>query len=299
MTLERIDTQSGDIVLSDHIFELPSEGQVDEQYKAIMQFQQAVRSNLKEGLSRDYGTIPGTKKPTLLKPGAEKIMRLARVACQYTILNQVEDWDRPLFSYTVKCHVRIGPGGPIIEEGLGECNTLEAKYENSNAYSMKNTMLKMAKKRALVDAALAIGRLSDLFTQDIDDDPKAFVAKKESADEYPYTNKYGDEVHGFCDEHQKEWKRTQNQIKNNIKTPNHFLRDGEYCNMPKETPSAAPVPQEMTRAELEKKCKAQKWNLKDLEEALGTTLDDFLNNDGTPFTAWQNICSYKQRPDLM
>ncbi len=110
MTIEKIDPQSEELVLSDHIFELPSVGEVDEQYKAIMQFQNAVRTNLKEGLQRDYGTIPGTNKPTLLKPGAEKIMRLARVACEYTIINQVEDWDRPLFSYTVKCHVRIGAG---------------------------------------------------------------------------------------------------------------------------------------------------------------------------------------------
>ena len=118
------------------------------------------------------------------------------------------------------------------------------------------------------------------------------------ADEYPYTNKYGDEVHGFCDEHQKEWKRTQKQIEKNVKIPNHFW-EGEFCDMPQETLSAAPVPQEMTRAELEKKCKAQKWNKKDLEEALGSTLDEFLNDNGTPFTAWQNICSYKQRPELM
>ena len=34
---------------------------------------------------------------------------------------------------------------------------------------MDNTVLKMAKKRALVDAALLVGSLSDVFTQDIED----------------------------------------------------------------------------------------------------------------------------------
>jgi hypothetical protein len=97
----------------------------------------------------------------------------------------------------------------IVSEGLGECNSMESKYrwrwawpndvseeqrqhlrtvpgrareintkrgkawqyrlDNEDIYSQVNTILKMAKKRALVDAALSAGRLSDLFTQDIED----------------------------------------------------------------------------------------------------------------------------------
>jgi len=36
-------------------------------------------------------------------------------------------------------------------------------------YTMDNTVLKMAKKRALVDAALLVASLSDVFTQDLED----------------------------------------------------------------------------------------------------------------------------------
>jgi hypothetical protein len=45
------------------------------------------------------------------------------------------------------------------------------RLDNEDIYSQVNTILKMAKKRALVDAALSAGRLSDVFTQDIEDMP--------------------------------------------------------------------------------------------------------------------------------
>jgi hypothetical protein len=44
------------------------------------------------------------------------------------------------------------------------------KVENDDIYTQVNTLLKMAKKRALVDAAIALARCSDMFTQDMDDE---------------------------------------------------------------------------------------------------------------------------------
>ena len=46
---------------------------------------------------------------------------------------------------------------------------METKYKKGDPYTLDNTVLKMAKKRALVDAALLVGSLSDVFTQDIED----------------------------------------------------------------------------------------------------------------------------------
>ena len=40
----------------------------------------------------DYGIIPGTVKPTLLKPGAEKICMLFGLTPQYEFLKNVEDF---------------------------------------------------------------------------------------------------------------------------------------------------------------------------------------------------------------
>ena len=52
---------------------------------------------------------------------------------------------------------------------MGAANTKERKYLKQDPFSVDNTVLKMAKKRALVDAALLVGSLSDIFTQDIED----------------------------------------------------------------------------------------------------------------------------------
>lgn len=45
----------------------------------------------------------------------------------------------------------------------------EEKVENPDIYDVRNTVLKMAMKRAMVSAALGLGCLSELFTQDIED----------------------------------------------------------------------------------------------------------------------------------
>lgn len=183
---------------------LPSEEQFIKDILAINRFQQVARANLIPG--QDYGVIPGTTKPTLLKPGAEKIAKLLGLADEYIIEDKLENWDKPFFRYLIKCKLVSVITGIVISEGLGECNSMESKYryrwlgerdlpqgmdktklvaqerhsrtggrwttyrlDNEDIYSQVNTILKMAKKRALVDAALSAGRLSQVFTQDIED----------------------------------------------------------------------------------------------------------------------------------
>ncbi len=183
---------------------LPNETQFVKDISAINRFQQIVHQHMVQG--HDYGIIPGTKKPTLLKPGAEKIAKLLGLADQYNILDRQEDWNRPFFRYLIKCSLTSVNTNVVISEGLGECNSMESKYryrwlgerdlpngidktklvsqerkvkngghwfvyriDNDDIFSQVNTILKMAKKRALVDAALSAGRLSEVFTQDIED----------------------------------------------------------------------------------------------------------------------------------
>ncbi len=183
---------------------LPEEGQFRASIQAINKFQQIVHANLVK--DQDYGVIPGTSKPTLLKPGAEKIAKLLGLADEYIVVDRQEDWQKPFFHYLIKCQLRHIASGVVVSEGLGECNSLESKYrwrwvkeddlpkgmdraslvsevrhaktgghwtvyrlENDDIYSQVNTILKMSKKRALVDAALSAGRLSNVFTQDIED----------------------------------------------------------------------------------------------------------------------------------
>ncbi len=61
------------------------------------------------------------------------------------------------------CGAKFPPGDKAIEgQQLG-------RVENPDMADVANTVLKMAKKRAMVDAALALARCSDLFGQDLED----------------------------------------------------------------------------------------------------------------------------------
>ncbi len=181
---------------------LPDETTFRAGLEAIRRFQAIVKSQMIEG--HDFGVIPGTQKPTLLKPGAEKITKLLGLADEYIIMEQVENWDKPFFHYLIKSQLRHLGTGIVLSEGVGECNSYESKYryrwlfasqipegalkpnvtriiktkkgpakqyrfDNDDIFSQVNTVLKMAKKRAMVNAALSAGRLSDIFTQDIED----------------------------------------------------------------------------------------------------------------------------------
>jgi len=131
----------------------------------ITQFQKVVQSQLMQ--NHDYGVIPGTPKPTLLKPGAEKILMLLGLRSEFDIVDSTRDFDKGFFQYQVKC--KLYHGDMLVTEGLGSCNNRERKYIKMDPYTMDNTVLKMAKKRALVDAALLVASLSDVFTQDLED----------------------------------------------------------------------------------------------------------------------------------
>ncbi|MDE3837904.1 hypothetical protein C0966_00580 [Bacillus methanolicus] len=131
----------------------------------ISQFQMVVQNTLKPNF--DFGVIPGTPKPTLFKPGAEKILMMFGVTSEYEVVERVQDYQKGFFAFTVKC--LIFKNGTKITEGVGHCNTKEKKYINQDPFTLANTCLKMAKKRAQIDATLTLASLSEVFTQDIED----------------------------------------------------------------------------------------------------------------------------------
>ena len=63
---------------------------------------------------QDYGLIPGCKKPSLLKPGAEKLCDIFGFAKHVVVLHQVEDWERGVFAYTVKV-ILVSKGTGLTE----------------------------------------------------------------------------------------------------------------------------------------------------------------------------------------
>ena len=117
----------------------------------------------------DFGLIPGCKKPSLYKSGAEKLTDIFGFSKRFEVLNRVEDWDKKIFHYEVKAILVNKRTGMVEAEGLGSCCNKEKKYQFQDAYNIINTLLKMAKKRAFVDAVLSATRSSGIFTQDIED----------------------------------------------------------------------------------------------------------------------------------
>jgi len=139
--------------------------QVQQTMQKITQFQKVIQQTLHQ--NHDFGVIPGTQKPTLLKAGAEKILMMLGLRSEFEIVDSTRDFENGFFQYQVRC--KLFKGDMLITEGLGSCNTKEKKYTNQDPFTIDNTVLKMAKKRALVDAALLVGSLSDIFTQDLED----------------------------------------------------------------------------------------------------------------------------------
>ena len=192
--------------------------EIKSQVQLIQEVMQAV---MQEGYH--YGVIPGTEKPTLLKPGAEKLTTTFRLApLLHVETRELANGHR---EYQVRCTLVHIPTERVYGEGVGLCSTLESRYryrnadrtcpdcgrttiikgkaeygggwlcfqrkggcgakfaeqdlsivsqaagrvENTDLADTYNTVLKMAKKRALVDATLTATAASDIFTQDLED----------------------------------------------------------------------------------------------------------------------------------
>ena len=185
--------------------------------------QQIMSAAMKEG--EHFGRIPGCgDKPALLKPGAEKLCLLFRLAPAYDV--EERQHERGHREYRVTTTLTSIISGVLIGQGVGSCTTLENKYrfragpaevtdrvvprayweirqddpakaqeliggkgftvkkvdgqgwmvarggekvETDNPADHYNTVLKMAKKRALVDAVLTTTAASDIFAQDLEE----------------------------------------------------------------------------------------------------------------------------------
>jgi len=240
---------------------LPDRDETTRKLKAIRDFQEVVKSELREG--SDFGIIPGTDKPCLLQPGAQKISKLLNLSERFEVVETIKEWDKaqafpmtafPLFYYVVRCRLYAMGTETQVAEGMGECSSLEMKYryrwipahelppyldpaqlkqrggtlfefnfalekketsgkygkppaywekfqqaidngtarkaerntkngerpgweiddftyrvQNEDICDQVNTILKISCKRAFVYANLSVGRLSDVFTQDLED----------------------------------------------------------------------------------------------------------------------------------
>jgi hypothetical protein len=207
---EEVDTETGEVLEGD---EMPNGRAVAVQKREqvaglirpvappseVLAAQEETRALIEEALTkgRDYDVIPGTNKPSLLKPGGERITAAMGCFPRYRIAEREVDHDREfewtkrkkrfeqgrfvgweeesgvshgLYRYVIECDIVHRGSGVVIGHGIGACSTMESRYIDRPRDS-ENTVLKMAEKRAFVGAVLNAFGLSDQFTQDVEDNP--------------------------------------------------------------------------------------------------------------------------------
>lgn len=151
-----------------------------------------------------FGIVPGSKKPSLYKPGAEVLAVAFHIAPSFKV-EDLSDGDQ--IRYRVTATGTHQTTGIVLGEGMGECSSSEEKYKWRRAVckeewdvtpadrrrvkfstyqgkvqltdqvrtepaDIANTVLKMAIKRAQVAMCLNVTAASDCFTQDIEDLPE-------------------------------------------------------------------------------------------------------------------------------
>ena len=115
-------------------------------YKEVKEF---MRSNFVEGI--DYALLPKCTKPSILKYGAIKVLRYLELIPQPTILTEKIDVENSLVAFAVSVSL-LDKEGKNVCTGIGFADSREGKFGTASAFNVANTVLKLAKKRALVDA---------------------------------------------------------------------------------------------------------------------------------------------------
>lgn len=114
------------------------------------------------------------KQPVLYKAGAEHIRIQYGVFDRYELLTKIEDYDNGFFMYAFKCAlVKFNPADGkeyVVTEGYGSANSRESSGGMASGFDLANQRLKIAEKRAMVDAVIKLAGLSAAFTQDMDND---------------------------------------------------------------------------------------------------------------------------------
>lgn len=162
------------------------------------------KSAMKERIH--YGTIPGTPKPTLYKPGAEKLLTTFQIAADPKEVIDLSTGDEVRYRVFVQGASQIS--GVVLGGAWGECSSNEEKYrwrkpvcdeefdetpedqrravwkkgQGGKPYKAKqvrtspadvaNTILQMATKRGLIPMTRVVLACSDIFDQDLEDMPE-------------------------------------------------------------------------------------------------------------------------------
>ena len=110
-----MDEEKGMVVTSYSVAEIKTQ---------VNLIQELMRSVMIE--NEHYGIIPGTKKKSLWKPGAEKLSVVFRLAPNYKV--EKEDLGEGHREVVTTCQLIHIPTGAVMGEGVGSCSTMESKY---------------------------------------------------------------------------------------------------------------------------------------------------------------------------
>lgn len=120
----------------------------------------------KQGRAHECPIPEHWSKPTLRKPGAEKICGMLGVSVSFPTL---QDYEQAALSGVALVHVIVrcelhDASGQVVADGIG------ARSIDQEGGDI-NKALKMAEKSAHIDATLRMAGLSEVFTQDLEDMP--------------------------------------------------------------------------------------------------------------------------------
>lgn len=118
---ENKENNSLSVVQSEHMQMMPM-AQAQSWYNEFITFSKSI---MKPDL--DYGIIPGTPKPSLYKPGAEKLRFVYGLGVEFECIDKIVDLDRPFVDYSYRCTVKSRQG-QTLAQCEGNCNSLEPKY---------------------------------------------------------------------------------------------------------------------------------------------------------------------------
>jgi hypothetical protein len=119
----------------------------------------------------------------------------------------------------------------------------------------------------------------------------------------------------WCEEHSKPWTQSDRQIELGFK-PSHSYKDKNNKTLWCEQPTEAALPlidddkaslqgtqahpiEVKTLDQLDAALASQGWTKADLQTCLTETLGAFLEEGGTYSLAWEHMCSFKKRLDLI
>jgi len=151
------------------------QGRIKEAKKQNNALMQMMDELLQEDV--DYGKVPGVPKPFLFQSGAQQLGLVFKFRYEFEKIDSEINFEQdPTFiSYEYKCQVYQKETDMFMGEGVGSANNYEKKFryystgeEFEDPLDKQNTLKKMSKKRALVDAVLNVTGASRLFTQDKD-----------------------------------------------------------------------------------------------------------------------------------